>query len=233
MAHCFDRPELVNFDLGHVLVPIFSQKFYDYVRANQPPGAIEPERFLGFACVTRFDLGLINKEEFCRELKRHLCLKVKDEEFLSYYCGVMEPDSRMLALKRILKENGFKLAVVSNLNQCHFEYIQSKYTQVFSDFDYLALSFELHARKPHWKMYQAPAEKLGVPPERCFLIDDLKVNIDAFEQWGGVGHHYNVTDEKFCPNGRLEIERNRLILRMINLGMLSLSQASGIVRIDF
>ena len=229
---CLNRPELVDFDLGHVLVPFSPQKFYDYVLANQPPGAINPERFFGFNCVTKFDLGFIDKGEFCRELKRRLCLDVGDEEFLYHYCDIMKPDFRMLALKGMLKENGFKLAVVSNINHCHFEHVQKTWPEVFSDFDYLALSFQLHARKPNFKMYRAPSENLGVPPERCFLIDDLKINIDAFERWGGVGHHYNVTDENFFPNGRLETQRNRLLLRMVNLGMLSLSQASSIARID-
>jgi len=224
----------VMFDFGNVLAAFHTQRFYDYIRAHQPPGAIEPERLFGFACITRFDLGLIDTKEFCSEMKRHLQLNVEDEEFLFHCCDdIIEPDLRILALKQILKGNGFKLALVSNINRHHFEYIQAKYPQVFLDFDYLALSFQLGVRKPHTKMYQVPAENLGVKPEECFLIDDTKTNIDAFEWWGGIGYHYNVTNEHYCSNGRLKIERNGLVLRMINLGMLTPAQASEVVRIDF
>jgi len=233
VAYCLNRPELVDFDFGQVLMPFYPQIFYRFVRAHQPLGAVEPERFLEFPCINEFDIDGIIDEEFCHEMKRNLCLNVEDDEFWRQYCHIMKPDPRMVTLKRILKENGFKLAMVSNINRRHFEYARIKYPEVFTDFDYLALSFKLRTRKPNWKMYRAPAKGLGVLPSRCFLIDDLKVNIDEFERWGGVGHHYDVTDERFCPNGRLEEERTKLVMRMVNLGMLSLSQAGSIVRIDF
>lgn len=223
----------VMFDFGQVLMPFTIQKFYDFARAHQPLGAIEPERFFGFTCVARFDLDELIDEEFCHEMKRHLQLKVSDDEFWLQYCDVMKPDSKMVVLKRILKENGFKLAMVSNINRRHFGYAQSKYPEVFSDFDYLALSFDLGVIKPNLKMYNVPARHLGVKPEECFLIDDMKTNIDAFKRWGGVGYHYDVVDDKYCPNGRREIERNWLLLRMVNLGILTINQAGGIARMNF
>jgi len=224
----------VMFDLGHVLMPFYNQKFFDFVKAHQALGAIGSERFLDLACVMRFDIGDIGPGEFFSETTRHLQLvNVNEEDFWLHFCGVMEPDLKMLALKRMLKENGFKLALVSNINETHFEYARLKYPDVFTDFDYLSLSFQLHVRKPNLKMYRIPAERLGAKPEECLLIDDMQINIDAFERWGGAGHHYNVVNDAFCQNGRLEEERRKLLLRMVNLGMLSLNQAGGIMRIDF
>ena len=223
----------VMFDLGHVLIPFDPQRFYDFARVHQPPGAIEPERCLGFACISRFDTGHITAEEFCFEMKKHLRLNVDEDEFWSHFCNIMEPDQKMVALKRALKENGFKLAVISNINQRHFEYAQTNYPEVFSDFDYLALSFRLYTKKPDPKMYSVPARELGVLPEECFLVDDIKINIEAFEQWGGTGHHFNVGDDGSCYNSRREIERNRLLLRMVSLGMLNLNQAGSVARVDF
>lgn len=100
-------------------------------------------------------------------------------------------------------------------------------------FDYLALSFRLGLRKPDPKIWQAASRKLNVPFFECFFIDDLEENVSAFEKLGGVGHHYNVVDEKFLSNGRLEIERNRLLVRMVNLGMLTPAQAGNILKIIF
>ncbi|MBI2068879.1 MAG: HAD-IA family hydrolase [Candidatus Yanofskybacteria bacterium] len=221
-----------------------TNRFYDYVRAHQLPGAINPEKFSGFDCVVDFDLGRMNRKEFCWEMKKCLEIDVGDDEFLFHYCeDVMSsgPDHKMIELKQALKQNGLKLAVVSNINECHFEYVQRKWPEVFSDFDYLALSFRVGSRKPHPRIWLNAIERLGVMPEECFFIDDQMLNIVAFEQLGkqlgkqlsGIGHHYNVVDEKYCPNGRLEIERNRLVLRMVNLGMLSWSQASEITKVNF
>ena len=235
MASRLNRPEVVNFDFGQVLMRFDTQKWYDFIASRRRKflSRISGPEFFCSELTARYDLGQIDEFEFFNLAKKILGLNVEIDKFFYEFTANMRPDLRILTLKQNLKQNGFKLAVVSNINRYHFEYVQKKWPEVFIGFDYLALSFRLGIKKPDIKIFDIPAKRLKAPPERCFLVDDLKVNIEAFEQWGGVGHHYNVTDDKFCPNGRLEIERNRLLLRMVNLGMLSLNQAGNIVRIDF
>ena len=100
-------------------------------------------------------------------------------------------------------------------------------------FDYLALSFRLGLRKPDPRIWQTACRKLKVPPSECLFVDDQEENIAAFKKLGGIGHHYNVVDEKFLPNGQLEIERNRLLLRMFGLGMLTDRQMGYLIKITF
>lgn len=226
------RIELIDLDFGNVIGPFDTQRWMDFLRTHWPDGGREPDRFFYAEYFSLFDLDQINERGLFRLMSQR-GFKASEYEFLFELTAIMRIDPRMIALKQVLKQNGFKLAIVSNMNRYHFEHIKQMWPEVFEDFDYLALSFQLRVKKPDFRIFDAPAENLGVPPERCFLIDDLKENIDAFEHWGGVGHYYNVIDEKFCPNGRLETERNRLVLRMVNLGMLSLNQAGSIVRIDF
>ena len=226
----------VMFYFGNVLVHFNTKQWYDFVSSNRrmSPGLIEPEEFFRTEGAGDFDLGNINTTEFVRGAKSALGLNhVSDNVFLSELTYIMKPDPKMLPVVKILKQNGFKLALVSNINEHHHWYTSVTFPEVFADFNYLMLSFKRRCKKPDREMWDVPAAFFDVEPPECFFIDDLQVNIDAFERWGGVGHYYNVTDDRFCPNGRLETERNRLILRMVNLGMLSLSQAGSIVRIDF
>lgn len=238
MAGCLNRPEIGGFDYGQVCMTFNTQQWYDFIRSNRyaSPGVVEPEEFFRTEYVSDFDLGCINTAEFVLRSKNVLGLvNVSDSEFLRAYTANMKPDYKMLAIVRALKQNGLKTVMVSNMNQHHYWYTRLIFPEVFADFDCLILSFQCDSfKKPDPRMWEIPADFLGVPLKDWFYVDDLAGNVAVFERLGGgAGHHYNVIDDRYCPNGRLEIERNRLILRMVNLGMLSLSQAGGIVRIDF
>lgn len=223
----------VMFDFGNVLMLFDSQRWYDFIQSRQRFGSPSSYQFFNFEFVAQYDLGQIDEFDFFELTKRTFRLDVELEEFFFEFTANMRPDLRMLALKQILKQNNIKLAVVSNINRYHFEYVRQKWPGVFMDFDYLALSFRLGIRKPDARIWQTAAKRLKVRPEECFFIDDLEVNINAFECWRGVGQHYNVIDEKYCPNGRLGIERNKLIMRMESLGMLSHSQLGNLTKRSF
>lgn len=221
------------FDFGNVLMHFDTQRFYDFVRAHQQPGSASPTDFFWSDCCVKYELGQINSFEFFESAKHALGLEAGIEEFFFEFVDLMKPDLRMLELKHVLRQNGIKLAVVSNTNQYHFEYVRQKWPEVFMNFDHLALSFQLGVRKPEPRIWQISARRLKISLNECFFIDDLEVNTCEFKRLGGIGHHYQITDEHFCPNGRLEIERKRLILRMVNLGMLNESQAGKLMRINF
>lgn len=221
------------FDLGNVLAPYRSQRWLDFLERYRQPGAEAPSKVARAEHVAKYDLGQIGDFEFFDESKRVWNIDVSEEVFFSEFVELLVPDLRMVALKQVLCQNGIKTAVVSNINRVHFEVVNRRWPEVFMGFDYLALSFQLGLRKPDPRIWQTASKKLSVPLSECLFIDDLKENVTAFEQLGGVGHHYDVVDEKFCPNGRLEIERNRLLLRMVNLDLITLNQAGSIARVDF
>ena len=105
--------------------------------------------------------------------------------------------------------------------------LQEELPYVFANFDYPMLSYQHGFEKPDHRMWEVPARHLGVSPEECFFVDDFKSNIAEFMKWSGglgISHHYDVADERYCPNGRLEEERNKLFLKMFDLDMLTFDQ---------
>lgn len=222
------------FDFGNVLVHFDTQRFYNFIKACQSQlfKSRNPEEIFKLDVLSEFDLGKITTSQMFERLKTEMGLNVSMTEFLIQFTEIIKPDPKMLALRQVLRGNNIKVAVVSNTNACHFRYIQSAHPEVFSDFDYLMLSFQHGFKKPDHRMWEVPAKQLSVLPEECFYVDDFKPNICAFRDWSqyqGEAHCYNVVDDKFMPNGWLNIERKRLIFQMANMQIISYMQASKIL----
>ena len=216
------------FDFGQVLVRFETQRFYDFLRAHMPnPDILKRRPIFTIEPMVDFDLGRIDTTRMFERIKSELALNVGIAEFLFHFTEVMNPDPKMATLRQILKVNGVKTAVVSNINIYHFQYVQLVYPYVFANFDYPMLSYQHGFEKPDHRMWEIPARHLGVSPEECFFVDDFKSNLVEFMKWSGglgTGHHYDVVDEKYCPNGRLEEERKKLFLKMFDLNMLTFDQ---------
>lgn len=219
----------VMFDFGNVIVHFDTQRFYDFIAAHQHSDKARPEQFFSLSCLSDYELGIINEREFFEAVRAVYRLDVDIDKFFWEFIDVMSLDQKMIRLKQVLKQNGIKLVLVSNVNPYSYNYVSVRWPEVFTDFNYLALSFQMKMRKPDLRMYRAPASHLGVMPEECILVDDYEPNVSAFQRWGGVGLHYQVVDETFCPNGRLEIERRELVFKFASLGLISFSQAVDII----
>jgi len=216
------------FDFGQVLVQFETQRLYDFLRSHMSdPDILNRRSIFTVEPMIDFDLGRIGTTQMFEKVKSELALNVGIAEFLFHFTEVMNPDPNMATLRRILKTNGIKTVVISNTNIYHSNYVQLVYPDVFANFDYLMLSYQHGFEKPDHRMWEVPARHLGVSPEECFFVDDFKSNIAEFMKWSGglgISHHYDVADERYCPNGRLEEERNKLFLKMFDLDMLTFDQ---------
>ena len=51
-------------------------------------------------------------------------------------------------------------------------------------FDAIVISAEVGLHKPQPEIYELAAERVGVPPERCVFVDDLRENCEGAEAAG-------------------------------------------------
>jgi HAD superfamily hydrolase (TIGR01549 family) len=65
----------------------------------------------------------------------------------------------------------YKLALVSNINILHFDYIKKNFS-VFDTFNNIITSYEVGFRKPHPLIYRKALEILRIPPPQVFYTDD-------------------------------------------------------------
>lgn len=173
--------KLIIVDLGNVLI-----NFNHWVAAN---------KFLRFSkrslndiynllfdspFTKSFEEGKLTSEEFFMAIKNELSLGMDYGAFLPVWNEIFYLTSdniEVYQLVYILKKK-YKVIVLSNINQLHFEYLKENF-RIFDPFDKIVLSYEVGARKPDPKIYQHALELFSVRPQEAFYIDD---RLDLVEQ---------------------------------------------------
>ncbi len=88
-----------------------------------------------------------------------------------------------VTLIKELKQNGTKLAILSNMVVETLDYLR-KNTSFIPLFDYEFFSCNINMIKPDPKIYQYVLSELKVKAEECLFIDDIADNCQAAEKLG-------------------------------------------------
>lgn len=138
-----------------------------------------------FEIIDRLGKGEITENEFW-----HLFLKKtksnkslpKESLFLKRFIKHYNRNDDVINLVKRLKNNGYKVAVLSNSIKPHAEY-QYK-IGIYQNFDIVVLSHEVGMLKPDLKIYEYILKKLLIKPEETFFVDDKLNNIEAAAKLG-------------------------------------------------
>lgn len=130
-----------------------------------------------------FDRGRYSRSDFYRTMCARLKLDVSTEEFERLWTSLflpepLLPESFLLTLKR-----RYRLLMLSNVNEVHFEFIWKNYPLVHHIEDRL-LSYELGCLKPEPAIYRIAIDRAGVRPQEIFFADDRPENVEAARQAG-------------------------------------------------
>ncbi len=79
--------------------------------------------------------------------------------------------------------SGYRIALLSNVGNDTIERLFTP-DELAHLFDTVVLSYREHITKPHPEIYRLAAERLGLGPEECVMIDDLVSNCDGAEAAG-------------------------------------------------
>lgn len=103
----------------------------------------------------------------------------------------MELDEPMIELVREVRGRGVPVALVSN------SLGRNCYDRVDFDelFDVTVISGQVGVRKPSREIYRIACERLGVAPEQCVLVDDVKHNLVGAARLGIGGILHQRADE--------------------------------------
>lgn len=222
----------VLFDFGNVLVHFDSQRMIDFIADNQRSSVVKPEALFKSELLAKYELGRLSDLDFFDQAKKLLKLRrgLEPEAFFAVFGSTMgKPDLQMLALRHALKANRILTGMVSNLSRFHYDWARTTYPETFMSFDYIGVSFRLGLRKPDPKIWRAVARRMKIRFQDAFFVDDQWPNVAAFNALGGFGHHYEVVDDRFCANGKLEAERKRLILTLAARNYLTEQQAQRLI----
>lgn len=92
-------------------------------------------------------------------------------------------DGNLVNFIRKEKQNGSKIAVLSNVAQYSFDQFFSKEEQV-ELFDEAVLSGNEGVSKPDARIFEIACERLGENPDNCVFVDDSPENVLAAEKLG-------------------------------------------------
>lgn len=101
-------------------------------------------------------------------------------------------DQNVLRLIKYLKEKGYKIYLLSNMNSYTNEKL--KEAGLYSLVDGYVLSFEVHQVKPFIAIYNTLINKYNIDPRNSLFIDNYKDNVDTALNMGFIGKLVNNDD---------------------------------------
>jgi HAD superfamily hydrolase (TIGR01509 family) len=174
-----NRPEIVVFDLGKVLVD------FDYsiaarriaARSTMPPRDIQ--HFIDHSpLLFRYETGLMNREQFFDEIRKTTGFLGDIEEFGQFFADIFSPMDDMIALHARLRQQGVPTFIFSNTNDLAIAHIRRNFP-FFANFDAYVLSYEHGAMKPDAKLYEVVERVTGRKGEQILYLDDRIENAQA------------------------------------------------------
>ena len=172
------------FDLGDVIVGLDFPRAYRAAARLTGRSVEEIPELIGRTGLAKaYELGRITSREFHEKFSAAIGLHVSFEEFRALW-GDMFGDGTLLPepLFEQLRQN-YRMLIVSNTNELHFEWIVEHYP-LLRHFDDYVLSYQVGSMKPDTAIFREAVRRAGRRPEECFFSDDKAENISAAARLG-------------------------------------------------
>ena len=144
--------------------------------------------------VHALERGEIAIPDFERELARRLTThdgrEVEPAGLLSRMFAGFQRQQPMFDVLRRVREHGLKTALLSN--SWGMDYPRDEWDELF---DTVVISGEVGMRKPEPGIYHHTATRLGLTPEQCVFVDDLRPNVAGAAGVGMVGVQFVTADQ--------------------------------------
>ena len=171
------------FDFGGVLTtPVWDSFAAFSRREGLEPDAVkklfktDPE---ALEDLRKLELGEMSENDFEAVFGKRLGLAHPAGLIDSMFAG-MEPEPEMVEAVRQLRGSGLKAGLLSN-SWSTDHYDRKLLAELF---DAVVLSADVGMHKPQPEIYRLAAERLGVAPEECLFVDDLRENCEGAEAVG-------------------------------------------------
>lgn len=204
----------VVFDIGNVILN------FDYMKViSEYTDSIEEKKFildnimnspewLGYSLI---DTGFITKEEAI-QIVQDRTNHINDNlvrNFWNNYNNYAFVDKRVLKLIERLKNKGYKVYLLSNMNEYTFNKVKA--SNLFNIVDGYVLSYLVHQVKPYISIYKTLISKYNLTVSECLFIDDNENNINTANSLGMIGRLVkpdNYEDIEYILKSALDFDNN-------------------------
>lgn len=170
-------------DFGGVL----TTNVFDSFRAFCEAEGLDPEKVRklfredpdALAELRRLERGELTEEQFADRFAP--LLGIDDPEGLvdRLFAG-MGPDEAMIEAVKAARREGVRTGLISN-SWGRGRYDRSTFPEMF---DGVVISGEVGLHKPEPEIFHLGAERVGLAPEQCVFVDDLRENCEGAEAVG-------------------------------------------------
>ena len=170
-------------DFGGVLTTNVFESFRAFAEAEGiAPDAVRSlfrERGEGLDLLRQLERGELEIPEFEQRFGPLLGVRETNGMVGRLFAGVQADDAMVEAVRRV-KQSGVPVGLISN------SWGGTSYDRVATDelFDAMVISGEVGLNKPEPEIFRLGAERLGVAPEDCVFVDDLRENCTGAEAVG-------------------------------------------------
>lgn len=179
--------KVIIFDLGKVLfdydLNIISKSFLPYAQKKEALKNINNFIKENDDFFSKYEKGQISSLDFYKGLSKIVDLDIDYEHFCDLWNNIFTPITEMISFIPILHKK-YRLAILSNTNDLHYEFLKKLYPDCFKNFDDFFLSYKMNLKKPENEIYNKVIEDCNVQPQEIFFTDDLDVNVNAAKKCG-------------------------------------------------
>lgn len=170
------KERTVFFDLGNVLLFFSHRKMFQQLsELTQIPPDLLQEQFLKRGVFNDYESGRIPTEEVFRILQTHSSRSFSLLEAMRAASDIFTPNQELWKLVEKLKKRNTRLILLSNTNECHFNFAYSHYP-ILKLFDAYILSYQVGACKPDPAIFQRALQEARGD---AFYTDDVPAYVKA------------------------------------------------------
>ena len=127
----------------------------------------------------RLERGELTEDQFAERFGPLLGVEDTDGLVDRLFAG-MQADEAMIDAVRTARRSGVRTGLISN-SWGAGRYDRSSFAELF---DGIVISGEVGLNKPDAAIYELGAQRVGLPPEDCVFVDDLRENCEGAEAVG-------------------------------------------------
>jgi len=173
------RYKAVLFDLFETLITEWGHKKYTKKEMSSDLGVEsgefdlyweekDEERYLGQSSFE--DSVLYVCEKLGKTIDNPLLVQMLDKRMKTKAACFEAVDPAVYRLLECIRERGMKTAIISNCSAEEVTVLQQ--SRLYTYFDTVVLSCEVHMKKPDLNIYEEATQRLGVLPEECAFVGD-------------------------------------------------------------
>lgn len=191
----------IIFDLGNVIINYNQKELIESFTTNKEKIKYIYDQIFNSPEWTLMDLGNITIEETIQVINKRNNFKYENltKTFLYEWYKRQKVNQDVVEIAKILKENGYKIFVISNMANWTYEYFKNE--KFFSYCIGVVISAHEHIKKPDEKIYKLFLERYNLKAEECLFIDDDDSNKN-YETANKIG----IKGRRIIPNNVKDIK---------------------------